>query len=202
MDNCSGKEIKAVMARYSETLFQGCKHFEELISETNDRELIKIYNTASLFFSISSLEGKLNEFISIQIAIDMEHKLPELRTIKREERQLSFDEKWDCVNKIFDYKKWDNSVEPFQSFNIIASLRNEIVHHKGNFLSKNETPTKKIRQLMKTLQVESKCDFIEDDCSSWVYDLFETKNLAQWITNKTQLLNEEIDKFWNKNPYI
>lgn len=201
MQNCAGKEIKGVMSFYSATLLFGCEHFVDLISKTDDLQLIRIYNTSCIFFSIASLEGRLNEFISIQILIDIEKQVDELVNIRNKEKQLSFEDKWNLVNEIFNYRSWDNSKEPFQSFNILRSLRNELVHYKGDVLGKNVPPTKKIKGLLTALNIESKSDFLEDDCSTWIDDLLKSKELALWIKKITINLNCEIGNFWKKNPY-
>jgi len=76
---------------------------------------------------------------------------------------------------------WDNSKEPFQSFTLITSLRNELVHYKGELLPKDTPPIKRIKGLMDHLGVESKASFIENDCSVWVCDLLNSRDIGPWV---------------------
>jgi len=59
------------------------------------------------------------------------------------------------------------------------------VHYKGKFLPKDEAPIKKIKALMEKFGVESQSTFIEDDCSGWVYDLLNCRELGDWVASKT-----------------
>ncbi len=81
---------------------------------------------------------------------------------------------------------WDGSIEPFQSYETITALRNELVYFKAQFLGKDETPNNKITNLVQQLGIKSDASFIEDDSSSWVYDLLCNKELGIWVYEKVQ----------------
>ena len=47
---------------------------------------------------------------------------------------------------------WDNGKEPLQWYSVIVALRNELIHYKGQFLGKDEAPSKKIKDLLMKFQ--------------------------------------------------
>lgn len=192
-DNCAGKPIKSAMSIYSRTLLDGLKEFEELAKNSTDNYKLRIYNTACVLLSTSTIESKLNEFISIYVMIDFENSMPIISEIKNLEKRISLEDKWNLLAAVLKSNRWDNSKEPFQSFNIMQSLRNEITHYKGTPLGKDEAPTKKIKALMKNFCIESSASFIEDDVSTWINDLLEYPKLSEWININVKALTKEID---------
>lgn len=196
-DNCAGKQIELAMSIYSSTFLDGCKEFEELVKNSTNTYKLRIFNTACVLFSTTAVESKLNEFISIYIMIDIENKMPIISEIKNLEKKISLEDKWNLLATALDSNKWDNSKEPFQSFNIIRSLRNEITHYKGTPLEKDKTPNKKIKALMKSFSIKSNASFIEDDVSTWIDDLLEHPKLCEWINIKINALSKEIDNLWS-----
>lgn len=107
-------------------------------------------------------------------------------------KKLKLSEKWNLIAAQEKGVFGDNSKEPFQSYEIITSLRNELVHYKGTFLSKDETPTRKIKGLMDKFGVKSESTFVEDDCSSWVGDLLICRELGLRVAETTEKFFENI----------
>ena len=83
---------------------------------------------------------------------------------------------------------------------MIASLRNELVHYKGDFRPKDTPVNKKIKGLMEILGVESKTSFIEDDCSAWVYDLLNSRDLGPWVASKVSEFEGQLMALLNGSP--
>jgi len=189
---CAGKPIKAAMHIFSSDLMRSCQDFAEKARNAHTDKEVRAYNTACVFFATSTIEAKINEWISIaQICFKDEpnsfwHALAPLV------KKLRIEEKWNLIATHQNGTLWDNDKEPFQSFNLIVSLRNELVHYKGQFLPKNTPPIKKIKGLMNLLGVESRASFIEDDCSAWVYDLLNSRGLGRWVASKTQKLKVQL----------
>jgi hypothetical protein len=190
---CSGRPIKAVMYPFSIDFLAGCEKFQKLSNTSSDSQDIRIFNAACIVNAACFLEAKLNQEIAITRLYLEEGSDQRIRfdQIKEQEKQLSLKDKWNLIVSETGGSKWDSGVDPFQSFAIIASLRNELVHFKGDLLGRDEAPTKKIEALMKSLEVKSQSTWMEDDCSSWVTDLLSEKSLAAWIWEKIRLFNDK-----------
>ncbi len=184
-NTCVGKPIKAAMSNFSADFLHGCKKFSELARSIENVQEIRIFNSSSIINAACYLEAKINEEISIGVLCygfepnSTESK--EWSTIQNLQKKLTVQEKWDLVSLRTGGMLWDKGKEPFQSFEVISSLRNELVHFKGAFLGKDEDPNKKIAGLMKNLGVASTASWVEDDCSSWVTDLLNSKELSSWV---------------------
>ncbi|BFM14750.1 hypothetical protein R50073_09330 [Maricurvus nonylphenolicus] len=185
-NTCAGKPIKSAMSRFSADFLHGCRRFAELASSSDNEQDIRVFNSSSIINAACFLEARINEEISIGVlCYGFEPESPkskEWATIQNLQKKLTVQEKWDLVSLRTNGDLWDKSREPFQSFEIISSLRNELVHFKGEFLGKDETPNKKIAGLMKKLGISSSATWVEDDCSSWVSELLKSKELAAWVS--------------------
>ena len=91
-------------------------------------------------------------------------------------------EKFNLICAQLNEKLWDSSTEPFQSFEIIQTLRNEVVHNKGKFDSRGKIP-KKLKNLIHQLEIK-----IEED-DLWIQVILESKTLSQWILNSTKQID-------------
>lgn len=107
-------------------------------------------------------------------------------------QKLSLSEKWNFIAANENGTLWDNSIEPFQSFELINSLRNELVHYKGKMLPKGEAPNRKIKGLLDRFGVKTNSSFQEDDCSGWVRALLENKMLGLWVADRIEDFSDQI----------
>ena len=183
---CAGKSIAGAMHPFSEDLTKGCQFFAQLAQTSTQAEEIRYANTACIFIAASAIEAKVNEWISISQILGGEGKIPEdfWKSLVSLQRNLRFEDKWNLIASLHNGKLWDRGQDPFQSFDIIVSLRNELIHYKGQFLGRDETPNKKIKDLMRRFGVKSHATFIEDEVSTWVEDLLKVKELGGWICSK------------------
>lgn len=185
-DTCAGRPIRAAMHPFSVEFLAGCRKFSDLAEEADDRQEVMIYATSCIVNAACFLEAKLNEEVAIaRICFDEgsdERKCWD--EIKEGERRLSVPQKWNQVAALTGGCRWDSGVGPFQSFETISSLRNELVHFKGDLLGKDEAPSRKIAGLMRQLGIKSRATWIEDDCSSWVTDLLSEKTVVRWVSEK------------------
>ena len=113
-------------------------------------------------------------------------------SISTTKKKLKLSEKWDLIASNGNGILWNNSIEPFQSYELIASLRNELVHYKGMLLAKNEAPNRKIKGLMDKFGIKSNATFVEDDCSGWVRDLLNYRKLGLWVADKIEDFSSQI----------
>jgi hypothetical protein len=190
---CAGAPIKSSMHPYSDDLFKGCKKFSELAVSASSADEVRLYNSSCIFFSVSCIEARVNEWISIANEIEEdEDKKKFWSEMAGLQKTLKLESKWNLIASTHSGEAWVSGHEPFQSFEVIVSLRNELVHYKGHFLGKDEAPNRKIKALMNTLGVKSKATFIEDSCSSWSYDLLSEKDLGAWVYQKTKPFYENV----------
>ena len=194
VNTCAGKPIKAAVNTYSSYLISGYNLYAEMASKSKTNDETLIHNSACILFATSSIEAKLNELISISSICYFDNPESFWHKIKKQIKELSIEKKWNIVALNNKSTIWDNSKEPFQSYNLITSLRNELVHFKGELLPKDKSPTKKIKGLMNLLKIKSSASFIEDDCSTWCSDLFQNKKLGKWVAEKTNSFESQINK--------
>jgi hypothetical protein len=194
-NTCAGKPIKSSMHSFSHCFLSSCKKFSELAKLSESGQDLSIFNSSCIINAACFLEAKINEEIAMAvICFGDETDDPEgkaWRAIQNLQKKLNTQEKWDLVALRTNGIPWNNSVEPFQSFEIISSLRNELVHYKAAFHGKDEAPNKKISGLMKKLGVYSQATWMEDDCTSWVSDLLGSIKLAEWIYQNISSFNDK-----------
>jgi len=184
--SCAGKPIKAVMDMFSADLINGCRMFANMAKETKSVNEVKHYNTACIFFATNSIEAKINEGVSIAQVCFKDEPKSFCHSLSPIMKKLKLSEKWDLIASNENGTLWDNSKEPFQSYELISSLRNELIHYKGMLLPKDEAPNRRIKGLMDRFGIKSNSTFIEDDCSGWVSDLLNCRELGSWVAERTE----------------
>ncbi|RKT58795.1 hypothetical protein DFR40_1823 [Azonexus fungiphilus] len=158
-DTCAGRPIKAATHPFSVNFLAGCRKFSDLAKETDDGQEVMIYATSCIVNAACFLEAKLNEEVAIaRICFDeSSYERKRWDEVKDGERRHSIPQKWNQVAALTGGRCWDSGVEPFQSFETISSLRNELVHFKADPLGKDEAPSRKIAGLMRLLPVHRNC---------------------------------------------
>ena len=196
-DTCEGAEIGASMYGFSSDLFDACK-YNAYIAKNADKDFqIRSANMSCVFFSISAVEAKLNELISVYAAIGDEESVWKHVQINGEKKPTSG--KWNVIVESTGGKRWEHDQEPFKSFNLVKGLRNELVHFKGELLEKDQAPNKKIKIIMEKLGVESTSSFMEDDCSSWVSDLLDCRELGALVVDCISPIFENMSEYLSSN---
>ena len=192
---CGGKPISGAMHIFSTDLLQGCSHFAAEAARTHDSEERRFCATACIFFGASVMEAKVNEWISISTNVaDTEIPQDFWKTLEISQKNLRLEEKWNLIASVSGGTLWDNGKEPFQSYSVILALRNELIHYKGQFLGKDEAPSRKIKDLLMKFRIQSKATFIEADASSWVADLLNEPSLSRWVADKVNYFHADAYK--------
>jgi len=192
-DTCAGRPIRAAMHPFSTEFIAGCRKFSELALKTDNSQEVMIYSASCIVNAACFLEAKLNEEVAIaRICFDEgSEERKKWDCIKEGERRTSVLEKWNQVAALTGGSRWDSGKDPFQSFETISSLRNELVHFKGELLGRNEVPSRKIAGLMRQLGIKSEATWTDDDCSSWVTDLLSKKSVIVWVAEKIQSFEQQ-----------
>jgi hypothetical protein len=193
-DTCAGAKIGASMYGFSSDLFEGCKYNAYLAKNADKVFQIRSANMSCILFSVSAVEAKLNEYVSM-LAYSYEGDSIWKR-VKEQHSRKPLSEKWNIIANDVGGEIWDHTQEPFRSYNLVKSLRNELVHYKGHLLRQDQAPNIKIKEIMDTLGVKSEASFIEDDCSSWVNDLINNQDLASLVVEYVTPV------FENMNTYL
>lgn len=180
---CACARIKSAVHVYSNDLFQGCGHLSKLAKSFENPFEVRMANSSCIFFGVSCIEARLNEQFSAFSAISDVDGADSGFWKSLEERHIrsSIQNKWNIVANKLSGIEWSNGSEPFQSYNLVVTLRNELVHYKGALYGKAETPNKRIAHVMKTLGVTSSPRFTDDDCSSRSYDLLSSNKLGESV---------------------
>lgn len=192
-DTCAGRPIRAAVHPFSVEFLAGCRKFSDLVEEADDGQEVMIYATSCIVNAACFLEAKLNEDVAIaRICFDVgSDERKRWDAVKEGERRHSVPQKWNQLAALTGGCRWDSGVDPFQSFETIASLRNELVHFKGELLGKDEAPSRKIAGLMQQLGIKSKATWTEDDCSSWITDLLSEKSVVRWVSEKITSFDQQ-----------
>lgn len=202
VEGCAGLPIKAAMHPFSVEFLAGCKKFAELAKLTDNEQEIMIYSTSCIVNAACYLESKLNEEIAISRMLFSESSEEGKRwgEIKESERRTSVPEKWNKISSLAGGRKWNPGEDPFQSFETITSLRNALVHYKGDLLGKDEAPSRRIEALMRQLDIKSEASWVEDECSSWVTDLLSSPEVARWVADKITSFDQQYYDILHRKP--
>ncbi len=167
----------------------GCKNFAETAlteNDFNDRINISQKNMAALIFGYTSIEAFINEVISIS---EVSNKLSKPKeyfdSIIELGKKLSIKDKYNLLAILLDVELWDSSSEPFQSFEIIQTIRNEVIHHKGNWHEHGGIPIKKLKPVFDKFKLKSLS-------TSWQSELFLCNDFGAWIYEKSNAMRKQI----------
>lgn len=172
-------------------------NFEKIIQDTEDPIIIIEYNIACIILTYSYIESSLNEIINL--AKDSKTKNLDdsyIDLLIKFERSTTIENKFKALAGPLKTTQWDYSCEPFQSFKILNSIRNELIHFKGGWQNLNTSPSKRIDDLIIKLKINA------EHIAGWVNILFSSKELCSWtlsLLKKFQFLFEEILKTLNKS---
>ena len=186
------------MYPFSFDLIKGCHYFASAANEAKEKEHIRYCNTACILLGASIIESMLNEWISFRETMGPDNwrkhiKKEYWQTLNSIQKNISVRDKWNLFASVIGGELWDSSKEPFQSYEVILSLRNELVHYKGKFLRHGEVPVNKLKELFVKHSVGEKEPKDIDDISSWITDLLESPSLGLWVKEKVNY-SELLDK--------
>ena len=187
---------RKVSFKMSSTLIQGCQRLS--LKAFNDGEIALFYiNLAIYIFGYSCIEVTCNELVSLY-EVEKNLKIPSdyLLTLKKIEQKLTIRDKFNLLVGLLNQEVWDNSKEPFQSFNIIQTIRNEIIHYKGDFDETGKLPIKKLMPLFTILGLNSAPE------RSWPRELFNCREFGIWVYDKVQQMNNLITERIYKNLFL
>ena len=185
--NESSSEQTESMTFFSLILLRGCVEFAKSAQTECLGDRIIEKNTACVMFAAAYIEATLNEYLELFCVVDDSPEVPRdyWESVIRIQKKVQVPEKWDLIASIAGGKIWDSSCDPFQFFDDIIALRNELIHYKGRFLEVGKAPTNRLTRLVEKFQLQSQVVVGDGPkVSSWVIELLSNERLADWIAKQ------------------
>lgn len=171
------------MAPFSFDLTHGYHRFAELAAAEEHPRFRRAHNAACVVFAAATIEAILNERISLERTIWKDPQRAEfVEALAAVQRSLGLKDKWNLFASVRGNAAWDSAKEPFQSWDIIMSIRNELLHFKGEFLGHLEPPVKRIAPLMARLGVPP--ELAEEPIVYWLNSVLGSRELGKWVVEK------------------
>jgi hypothetical protein len=187
---CEGLEPRAWIHPISQDLVAACRRFADEAASSSEPAVIRSSNIACVTIGASAVEASLNEWVAISRQIeDARLPVPFWDAIRGLARSLSLRARWDLISGAAGGQQWDASLEPFQSFDTLVSLRNEIVHYKADFLEDTVAPLGRIRNLAAQLL---KTKSVNDEPAGWARLLLDCPDLGPWAIRCVEQLHGRI----------
>lgn len=174
----------------STMLNHGCQKFgEKALNEDTFDDIINISqkNLAALIFGYTSIEAFINEIITIsEVSKRLSINKKYFEVLIEFEKKLTIKDKYNLLAGLLRSDIWDSSKEPFQSFEIIQTIRNEVIHHKGRWDNEGDLPIKKLKPLFDKFKINLPNE------KTWQGELFQCKEFGMWVFKKTDNLKKNI----------
>ena len=181
---------------FSHDLLVGCREFAAFAKSVEDNNAAFSMNIACALFGGSFLEARLNEEIA-QMAHGPGRKIRPSRkfwtVLYEDQRDMATKQKWNLIASTCRGRVWHASVEPFQSYDLVISLRNELAHYKGIVTRNNEPPVKKLTTLMQRFKGQKDPMMSAFRVASWVDELLSAPELGAWIAKVVQHFDSNFD---------
>lgn len=174
------------MYLFSNDLFWGCKYYAEKAKKASKPFEIIASNTACVFYAGSFLEAKVNEFIALTASSmdkDIKPTSEFWQVLLELQKDMKLKDKWNLIASIKPGRQWEGAVEPFQSYVLLLTLRNELVHYKGRFSKDDDLPVKKLKALTQRFKGLKDIKMQAMGVSCWVHELLTAPDLGCWIAD-------------------
>jgi recombinational DNA repair ATPase RecF len=178
-------EATRAMYPFSFDLHNGAHFFADAAVTEADEKRRRYLNTAAIVFAAATIEAVLNEQISLRSELGIDKHLSHIpheffEALANAQKTISLKDKWNLFTSVRGGRMWDSGVEPFQSYDLLISLRNELVHFKAEFLADQQAPLNKLQPLVDRLSLRLPPDE-EKYHGYWLKTLLESTHLGPWI---------------------
>lgn len=171
-----------ILYHFSGELVWACRYHAKIAISTNQLIALRAANIASIFAAGSYVEARINEIAAEVANIGADDEKADFWKLLHEIRgELDFRKKWNLIASLYRGKKWDSAKEPFHSYDLIVSLRNELVHYKGDFGEDNNPRTKKIKGLRHKLKIKNTENGSAHNETFWIDSFLHSRKLALFI---------------------
>ncbi len=170
--------------RFSADILMLVRQNAHMVAKSADDGLIFHLNLSSIFLAGSFLEANLNE----EIALCAYNPSPDIKptpqfwvTLGEMQKDLTVIEKWNLIAATRGGQQWNAGAEPYQSYDTLVALRNELVHFKGRFTGHNTPPIKRLRPLMNQFKSSKNWKLDAMNVDPWLVSIVSSRDLALWI---------------------
>lgn len=197
-------ESNLALHHFSDDLVWSCRHHARIAETAQIPYEVYVSNMACVFSAASFLEARLNE-LTAQCTGPLakpRRLTPELwQTMHDMRKSLSHVQKWDLIASAAGGTVWRSDKDPFQSYDLLVSFRNEMVHYKGEFGDGIDPPIKKIRSLQKRLKVPVEALHKEAPRTSWFASLLYSPRLGRWTSELVDDFDMRFDHLLAGEPF-
>ncbi len=184
-DPSENHQSQGSMYPFSFDLTGGYVYFADAAATEDNAKRRRYFNTACIVFAAGAIEAVLNERISLEAKLfDSGPKRSFYKALAAAQRSIALKDKWNLFVSVRGGHHWDSSKEPYQSYDTIITIRNELLHYKADFLGHLEPPVNRIRPLLERFGVPS--DRVDDSNVLWLHILLEARELGRWVTDKVR----------------
>ena len=174
------------MYPFSFDLHNGAHFFADAAVTEEDEKQRRYLNTAALLFAAATIEAVLNEQISLRSEMGSDVHLSHLpceffEALAHAQKTISLKDKWNLFTSVRGGRTWDSGSEPFQTYDLLISLRNELVHYKAEFLADRRAPVNKLQPLVDRLGIKPPPPDDEKYYSHWLQTLLGSADLGAWV---------------------
>lgn len=187
-----GSDEGKSMYMFSDDLFWGCRYYATKAQEATKPFEIVASNISCVFCAGSFLEAKINEFIALTASSKDKNIQPSRKfwqVLLEFQKDMKLKEKWNLMASIKSGRRWNEAVEPFQSYDLLIALRNELVHYKGKFSEDEKPPIKKLKALTQRFKGLRDIKMQALGISCWVHQLLTAPELGCWIADTIEDLD-------------
>ncbi len=198
-----GEIVKSLLTdqhlyRFSADILMLVRQNAHIVSKIpDDSGLIFHLNLSSIFLGGSFLEANLNE----DIAQCAHAPSPDIKptpqfwlTLEEMQKDLSAVEKWNLIAATRGGQQWNAAAEPYQSYDTLVALRNELVHFKGRYIVDNSPPIKRLKPLIDRFKSKKHWKLDAMNVDPWLVSLVSSKDLALWIDSAIFNINARKDE--------
>lgn len=187
-------ETGKTLYHFSDDLRLGCRYHASLAAALDSGFDTTIASISAILMAASFVEARLNE-LSAQM-VDGKPIAPAAfwRVIHERRKDIKFKDKWNLVASVSGGCEWDASREPFHSYDLIVTLRNELVHYKGEYGDGEDPPAKAIRSLIARFNdgdvMAEPFDILGEH---WIVRLLSAPGLAGWVADTVDEFDKRFD---------
>lgn len=167
------------------------------LATKTDEDAVFHLNLSSIFLAGSFLEASLNEDIGLCAHDPSPNLKPTPQfwiTLAEMQKDLSMTKKWNLIAAARGGQQWNTAIEPYQSYDTLVALRNELVHFKGRFVSDNSPPVRKLKPLLDRFKSTKHWKIAAMDIDPWLVSVLRSTDLALWIDSTVFAIHARKDE--------
>ena len=196
IDCKQSKMLSIILLNLAKRQYIRCKRRRVTSNDTLQSSLPDILEI--LILVSTALEAFINEYCYIKIedaeyTNDYDQISPLLNRLM--DRDIEVRLKWQLIPRLLWQRHFNEDSNPWQNFNVLIHIRNDILHYKGRLRSPTYSPNylNHIRQLM-TRRPQINTDDVRHSSFCWIDRLCNMK-IAKWAFNTGIYMIQQLLEF-------